>query len=238
MSVASARYRSYQSHQFQNMCTVPTLILFTMDWFSCGPLCVLQMRFAYDGLTIWRAHWILCLVIVECVCFFYCIHQNQFIFTIIHIGWECAMPGFYLIFWIILHFDNGTKQTVIPIFVSLSPHSHSLTWFMNALIAKAKSLLAFKQITYNIVARSIYIAIAEPILNIVQKHHSFRSECACECLNVDCVWVCFCICICVCVFVFVSFTLNIIVICWQRLTNIGHNAIAYIHKERERVYSK
>lgn len=72
---------SYQSHQIQNVCicgySQPYFLFAWFGWVSMH----LKIRFAYDGLTSWRAHWILCLIavaVVVAVSFFSrCIHRKS-----------------------------------------------------------------------------------------------------------------------------------------------------------------
>lgn len=153
LSVASARYRLInliKSKIYIYMWIFPTL------FFVC--LVRLGLYASQNTICVWRfdkltssldslSHCRCCC----CCCVFFSLvvfTENQFIFTTICMGRERATFGFYLILWIILHFDNMKAN-------GCTSHSPSLSLIkaMNALIAKAKSFLAFKQITNNIVAK-------------------------------------------------------------------------------------
>lgn len=104
-----------------------------------------RARFAYDGRTS---------SLVSLLYFHCCIPSNRFIFNN-NMGSERATLCFYLILWII--FGMYDECACICIYVEQTEWTGSKRVFcssckMKWLIAKAKSFLAFKQITYNIVA--------------------------------------------------------------------------------------
>lgn len=80
LSVASARYRLINLIKSKIYICGYSQPYFLFAWFGWVSM-HLKIRFAYDGLTSWRAHWILCLIavaVVVAVSFFSrCIHRKS-----------------------------------------------------------------------------------------------------------------------------------------------------------------